>query len=48
MDQHRAAIEAEVKAMQDSYYVDEMYDLLEALFDIEAALGWVEVDPDEE
>lgn len=48
VEQHRAAIEAEVKAMQGNDHIDEMYDLLEALVDIEEALGWIDFGPDEE
>jgi hypothetical protein len=45
LEQHRPAIEAEVEAMNSSEYSEEMFDLREALFEIEAALGWwVEVD----
>jgi hypothetical protein len=48
LDQHRATIEAEVKAMQQKEYIEEMYELREALFEIEAALGgWVEVNDDQ-
>lgn len=45
---HRATIEAEVREMHNSDYIDELFDLLEALFDIEVALGWVELDDDED
>jgi hypothetical protein len=48
VEQHRATIEAEVKAMQGNDYIDEMYDLLEALVDIEEALGWIDFGPDED
>ncbi len=36
----KAAIEAEVRAMNRSEFVEEMFDLAEALPDIEPALDW--------
>lgn len=40
LDQHQAAIEVEVKEMYNSEYVYDMFDLMEALVEIEEALGW--------
>ncbi|HRV95371.1 MAG TPA: SWIM zinc finger family protein, partial [Anaerolineae bacterium] len=40
LDDHRAVIEAEVRDMHQSEYIDEMVDLWEALTDLEDALGW--------
>ncbi len=40
LDRCRPAIEAEVKEMTRSEYIDDLFDLMEALFDIEEALGW--------
>ncbi len=40
LGQHRAAIEAEVRDMNRGEFIEEMFDLAEALSDIEQALSW--------